>query len=327
MALDDGGAGAAPAAGSAADILGGAAAGGGDAGAGGAGEQRAGAGGADGGAGAGGDAAAGSGAADPEFYSGLSAEAAGEGETSHRDYVKAKGFKSLDDLAAAYRHAEKAIHDSGRVKIPGADAKPEEVAAFHKAIGVPDDAKGYQVAAPKDADGNDIPLNTDAIGQLAESAHKLGVPKSAFEGLTQEFIKYQLDQAADAEAAERSEAEATVKGWGNEKDVRLANVDKAMRALGLSGADGLALRGALGPAKTLNLLDKIGGGMTEDTLITGGSGRFGVSGAEAQAEADKLKGDAEFQKKVRVPGSPERIRWNRLMDAISAEEERKARAG
>src|SRR5690349_19557991 len=108
---------------------------GGDAGAG----AEGGAGGADGG-----DAGAG----DPEFYAALSGEA-GEGETaSNRDYVKAKGFKDLDGLVKAYRSAEKGLHDSGRVKVPGEGASEAEIAEFHKAIGVPDDPKGYTVPEP-----------------------------------------------------------------------------------------------------------------------------------------------------------------------------------
>jgi hypothetical protein len=71
------------------------------------------------------------------------------------------------------------------------------------------------------------------------------------------------------------------------------------------------LRAGLGADRALGLLAKLGAGMAEDVLITGGGNRFGVSGAEAKTELDRLKADTEFQKK-NVPGSPERQRWDRL---------------
>lgn len=77
------------------------------------------------------------------------------------------------------------------------------------------------------------------------------------------------------------------------------------------GPDMTGLRAGLGADRALGLLAKLGAGMAEDVLITGGSNRFGVSGAEAQAEIDRLKSDDDFQKK-NIPGSPERTRWDRL---------------
>jgi hypothetical protein len=72
------------------------------------------------------------------------------------------------------------------------------------------------------------------------------------------------------------------------------------------------LRSGLGADRALGLLARLGAGMAEDVLITGGSNRFGVSGAEAQAELDRLKGDAEFVAKAMKAGTPERTRWERL---------------
>lgn len=247
-----------------------------------------------------------------EFLDKLSATP-GEGETSsNRDWLTAKGFKDLDGLVKAARHSEKAIHDKGAITVPGADAKPEQVAAFRAAIGVPDKADGYEVKAP---DG--VQLNDQLIGALRESAVKHGAPKGAFEGLVQDFIQLQREEA-DAETKRQDDlAVAWVKQQGGQKDAQLAHIDTAARALGFSRQDMTGLRAGLGADRALALLAKLGAGMAEDTMITGGKGRFGVTGAEAQTQIDAMKADPEAMKKIMVVGSPERARYERLNQAAA----------
>lgn len=304
--------GAAGAAGGAADLLGGAAADAIAAGGAGGGDDAAAA------AAAGGDI---DGAADPDWWGTLSAEGADADNPSNRDWVKGAGIKDLDGLAKVARDNQRALRESGRIKIPGEGATAEEVAAYHKAIGVPDDAKGYVIAAPKDADGNDLELDSALIDRLAESAHKRGAPKAMFEGLASDLIQAQLDQAAEIDAQHQAEAAALVKSWGANSKEKLAAVDRAASALGFTRDDMVAIRNALGSEKALNTFVKLGEGMAEDVLISGGRGKFGVSGAEAVAEIAKLKTDAEFQKKLMAGDSTAVARWDRLNDAQAAYEE------
>src|SRR5436305_1568001 len=89
---------------------------------------------------AGGEGGAGGGAGDqtPEWFGNVS-DKPGEGETaSNRDWLSSKGFKDLDTLVKSYREAETTIRAGNKVKLPGADAKPEEISAFRTAIGVPE---------------------------------------------------------------------------------------------------------------------------------------------------------------------------------------------
>lgn len=305
----------------------------GDGGGGGAGDASAllgGAGGGDaeaGGAGAGGDAGAGAGAgagdggfgagggdtgADAEWLGKLSAEGGDADNPSNRDWAKAAGVKDPDHAVKLLRDNMKAARDRGGLKVPGADAKPEEITAYRAAIGVPEKPDGYEIKGPEG-----VKLNDDLIGRLRESAVKHGAPKGAFEGLVGDFIQAQLDEAATETKRQDDLAAAKLKEWGGKRDEQVAHVNSAMRSLGLSSADGQALRGALGADRALDLLAKLGAGMAEDTLLTGGKGRFGVSPAEAQAEIDRLKADPEFVKKVAIKGSAERARWDRLNQAAA----------
>ena len=328
----NGGEGAGEGVGSAADFLGGGSDGGSGAGAGAGGESQQGG---EGGGGEGGSGADITGGADPDWYGSLSGDADGE-SASNRDWVKAKGFKDLDGMAKALRSAEKAIHDTGRVKIPGEGASEAEVAAFHKAIGVPDDVKGYAVEpltgedgnAMTTADGKPVEFDQAMIDRIAPIALKAGVPVKAFSALVQEVARADLENMAAQQAEELKQANEIAKGWGKDREENLAAMDNAAKALNLSRGDLLKLRSSLGPEKSMGLLVKIGNGIREDTMIDGGGRQsFGLSGSEAQAEMDRLKKDKSFVDKAMLPGSPENARWKRLQDAAGQAADRRAAAG
>jgi hypothetical protein len=134
---------------------------------------------ADGGEGAAFQGAGGQAAGDPDWYGTLSSNAEGE-SASNLDWIKAKGFKDIDSVAKALRSAEKAIHDSGRIKLPGEGATAEDVAAYHRAIGVPDAPGGYEFAAPQGADGQPMPLNAPMLerSQLSDTSWAFPRPRS-----------------------------------------------------------------------------------------------------------------------------------------------------
>tara|TARA_R110000868_G_scaffold32613_4_gene118706 strand:- start:3549 stop:4508 length:960 start_codon:yes stop_codon:yes gene_type:complete len=277
-----------------------------------------------------GDAAAGGadgGAGDgdlPDWVKSLSADGGDADSPSNRDWVASKKFKDQDGLVKALRDTEKALRDGGRVKVPGEGAGTEEVAAFHKAIGVPDDPKGYEVKLPETNGG--LELNGDLIGKLAEIAHAAGTPKGAFEAIANAYVAQQVEDHL-AEVSRQDElTQAQLKEWGASKDAKLADCQAAQRALGIDRTMVAQLQGAWGSDKTLAFLAKIGGGIAEDTLVTGGTGRFGVTAAEAQREVDAIKADPVRAAAVAKPGSPESIRWNSLLAVIGAEKDRQQNA-
>lgn len=284
---------------------------------------------ADGGAGAAGGAGEGGaqemqGGADPDWYGSLSADLT-EGETaSNRDWIKAKGFKDLDGVAKALRSAERTIHDSGRIKIPGEGATETEIAEFRKGIGVPDDATGYAMPVLKDQDGKPVEMDTAKLTNIAAIAHRNGIPKAAFEATMQAIAEADAGDFAAQEAELSKLADAHVKTWGADKDNKLAAINSAIGALGLKRDEVLSLRAALGPARALDVMARIGAGVTEDTLLHGGGERgFLGDPVAAQRELDAIKADPVARGKVFVPGTPENARYARLQDIVGAAEERK----
>jgi|TARA_Y100000815_G_scaffold141107_1_gene127654 hypothetical protein len=323
---DDGGAGGGDA-GGAADFLGGGdgGQGGGDGGAGG---GAGGDGGQGGGAeGQGGGDGGGQQGQDPEWYANLSAETP-EGETaSPLDWVKSKGIKSLDDLVKSYRSAEHTIRNGGKVVVPGEDASAEDIAAYHKAIGVPEDPKGYAIPEPKDADGNPIELNTALTEQVTTLGHKYGVPKAAMDGMLKDIIEAQVADADQVVKGQQAAAGKHVQSWGEEKGDKLAAVNAAAKDLGLSSGDMQYLRGMPGgPGKMLDMLAKYGTNFGEDRIVSGDARTFGMNAEQAQKEIDAIKGDKELAAKAMVPGSAENQRYTRALEAVAAAAD-KAAAG
>lgn len=305
MELNDDGAGA----GTVEELLGGA---GGNPGSG--GEAVAGAGGE--GAGEGGASGGETGASD-DFVAQFSAEV-GEGETaSLQDWVKSAGAKDVNQLAKMARDSVKALRDSGRIKVPSEGSTPEDVAAFHRAIGVPEDAKGYAVPEVKGADGNPIPLNMPFVERVMGSAHKHGVPKAAMDAVLADEA---AAQAADHDAqlkALTTAANDHVKGWGADKEAKLAAVNAAAKEAGLTRADMEHMRAMPGgPGKMLDMMARFGASFSEDSLIRGDRKQFGVNAAEAQKDLDAMKANPDLARKAKVPGTPEHVRWQRNMEAV-----------
>lgn len=255
------------------------------------------------------------GGGDPDWLQQFSAEADGDG-SSPRDWIKSKGFTDLNALARSYREAEKAIRDSGRIKVPGEGASEDDIKAFRTAIGVPADAKDYTFKLP---DGiEEKQLNMPLIENIKAAALAAGMPKGTFEALIPEVIKSQMDQISAETTRQDGLAAEWLKQQGAQKDAAVAQVDQAARGLGLNKADMQGLRSALGADRALSLLSKIGAGITEDRLTGGGGDRFGVSAEEAQRELDAQNKTPGILEKLKDPKSPESIRRARLLKAVEA---------
>lgn len=268
------------------------------------------------------------GGADPDWFGNVSDQTA-EGESaSLRDWLKSAGIKDINGLAQVARDNQRALRESGRVKVPGEGASEAEIKAWREATGVPETAEGYQIGEITDANGDPVPLDGPLLQRLAAKAHEIGVPKAAYEGLVNDFIQAQLEAAAGIDAEARAEGAAWAKEQGDKAPAKLSAVNRGAEALGLSGEEVLKLRGAMGSRRALEVLSRLGEGVGEDVLMMGGGGgKFLMSGEQAQAELDAMKKDPAIAAKVSVKGTPERAKWDRLEKIAGEAANRKAAAG
>jgi hypothetical protein len=271
-------------------------------------------------------------AADPDWYGQVSGDVLDGEKVSLRDWLKAAGVKDLTGLAKIARDNQVALRASGQVKLPTSESSAADVAAYHKAIGVPDDVAGYAMPEAKDAagkvlvgdDGQPVPLNKPLLERLASTALKAGVPKAAYEALVNDFVQAQLEDVATEDATQQAQAQAKLKSWGSEGQAKVQAMNQALSVLKINRSETLKLRAALGADRAMDLFAQLGEGLAEDAMLGGGENkRFGMSGEAAQAEITQMISDPVTAAKVRTPGTAERARYERLQAVVGQAVDRK----
>lgn len=108
------------------------------------------------------------------------------------DYIPAKfwdeskGEPKVDQLGASYQSLEKAFSEKREIKIPGANATPEQVAAYRaevrKITGAPEKAEDYGLKAPENLPEG-VEWNADTANKAAAIAAEYGIPAEALHKL------------------------------------------------------------------------------------------------------------------------------------------------
>lgn len=275
--------------------------GGGEGGAAGGGAGAGGAGG--GGAAGGGGGGAGSGAA--SAWHGLDATK----DADAVSYIENKGWKSPADVVASYRGVEKFVgrDPSTLAVIPRAD-DVEGTRALLGRLGMPAEAKGYEIDSPKD-------LQADPAFQdfIRGAFHKAGLTAAQAKNLSADynnFLREQAKQVAkDYDLNSEADRKTLEKEWGAGFD-RMVNRGKlAAEQLGFSGEVVDAIEEKIGFAATMKLFAEIGGKLGEASFVgsdSGGAPRFSgaMTPAEAQQEWNNAKMDPNFIKALQDTSNP-----------------------
>jgi len=207
-------------------------------------------------------------------------------------------FTSVTDLAKAEFEARQKL--SNAIFRPGKGAKDEEVAAFRKALGVPEAADKYEVALPDDLPEH---VNADeikgALPSFLEVAHQAGATPEVVNAVVGWYAKTLADQDPNTLNAARAVAElhSNRDKWadelrnewrGPEYDENVQIGGAALREFGGEEAIEVIEQSGLGnhPA-ILRMMAKIGRvtGMSEHRFVTA-DGPNGA--ANLEAEHDKL---------------------------------------
>lgn len=241
-------------------------------------EAGAGGGGVDAGAAAAAAAAAAGGGAKP-WYDGVDAETIGHWDN--------KGWKKDDakEIALAAtkqaREAEKhfGVPADQLLKMPKADAKPEDIKAFWGKLGAPGDAKEYDFSTVK-LNGAALPESIDAA--LRASLAQAFVPKDKATGIAAGVAKA-LESAKTSEdtlhAGKIAEEKALLeKNWGTGAKFEANRImaEEGARRLGIAPDAVKALEGTIGYAGVMEAMRKIGTATSEDTFIERGATGGGI---------------------------------------------------
>jgi hypothetical protein len=188
------------------------------------------------------------------------------------DDPKAFGVK----ITELYQNAEKFIGapPDQLIRLPKADAKPEEISAFRQRLGVPTEAKDYDFSTIKDAAGQ--PLAAPLADALRAASHEAGVPKDAAAKVAAAVVKH-LDSVRTTETALAAGKLAEEKtkleqNWGGkDSSTYQFNHLQAMegaRRLGITPEAVKALEGQVGYASVMDAMRKVGAARSEDIFVT-----------------------------------------------------------
>jgi len=146
---------------------------------------------------------------------------------AERFNTKADAIKAIADLRK---------RESNAIRIPGKEAKPEEIAAYQKAMDIPAEPAGYLEGIERPEFLSDEQWKSEhtqgLLGRFAERMHAKGAPKAA----VQEAIAFELEAEAailkaqvEADKKYAEEADKTLRDeWGREFD---KNTEFAKRAI------------------------------------------------------------------------------------------------
>lgn len=254
--------------------------------------------------------------ADGSFAEGWASKAFGADYKGPLSTAKTLGDvnKMLTDAMTAARQKTE-----GMVRIPGQDAKPEEIAAYRKAIGVPEKPEDYAHTLPEGV--TDAQLNKDMLNAWKQRLHQQGIGKSQAESIINEYLKEQAaNTAKDMEALKKSLEEekadlakrfpeidktvAAVKALANKQ-----GVPESLKNAIANGAFDPTNQGAFWGADAFETLAWVAKALGEDRAPGGGGAAGGMTIAEAQKIMnDKshplhekyTKGDAEVAAKIKA---------------------------
>ncbi len=205
----------------------------------------------------------------------------------------AEKFTSPADAAKTAFEFRQKLSDV--VPKPGKNATPEEVAAFRKAIGVPDSPGGYEIELPDDP-RPEMQLDEAGEARLAGflgAMHQAGAPPAAVQAAIDTYfamVEESLDAVTEAAGRHRAAAEAELtKEWAGDFKRNNELAKRAAHAFGgerfvdfieKAKVDGVTLGDH---PELLRAFARIGRNMNEDGL------HMGLSEHETKTTQDRIK--------------------------------------
>jgi hypothetical protein len=231
-----------------------------------------------------------------------------------------KGWDLSDPKAAflaagkAYIGAQKLVGltPEQMVRMPEKTAQPTEIDAFWQRVGVPKEAKDYDLTALKFG-GKDLEPSFDKA--LREGLAAARVTKENAALIARPMLKYLEDADAEETAIVTgkvtAEKGALEKSWGPNMEANMFVAKSALSKLAASAGvsaedaqtawDAISKQGGIGASKAMEMLRVMGVRMGEDKYVAGGRAGDGVnlplSREGAVSRLEELKKDTEFVKR------------------------------
>jgi hypothetical protein len=226
----------------------------------------------------------------------------GEGQTWQEQFLGGEEFAELREnptlstiqdipnLAKALVETKGLVGRKG-VILPGENATPEEMAAFHTALGRPETAEAYEIAAPADLPEG-FPYAPELEAGFKQWAFEEGLSATQAKNLFSKYLTANVENfkaAGEAQAAAFKRDQETItaalkKDWGADYDANFAMAQTAMQEFFPPGSKALAaLDKVMGDdADLIRMAYTIGKRMGEAGFVKGGPGGAAAAGLEAR---------------------------------------------
>ena len=221
-----------------------------------------------------------------------------EADADTKAFVESKGWDSPTAAIRSYRQLEQYLgaDKAGRgVVWPKDEADAEGWAAIRSRLGVPEKPDGYKLEVPEGEDG--------AFAKAAAPIlHELGISAKQAEGLVKfvnDYAKTQREQfETGLDGQVRQQAEDLEREWGAAYKQNMEVARRGARALGLEEADLDAMETSLGYKRTIEVMNKIGQKLGEDTFAGEGGQPRALSPAAAGERLNQLRADQDWVTRV-----------------------------
>lgn len=245
----------------------------------------------------GGGADTGGGAAAPDWLAGLPDELKGDAGLAR--------YGSIEELARGHIETRKVA--ASRIILPGEGASDADWAPVFNAIGRPESADKYELPDGVDA--------TVAEG-FKPFAHKLGLTAKQAKAVAE----FDLERTASAKTAWETASKADLdafKAATPEYDAKLVQTKAMLKAAGVDPGKIEEIETKLGTSDMMKLFFNLAAKTGEHGRVDGDDDQLAGAGDPDKALDAKMK-DATWRERAKLPGTPERQEYDRLVGAAAA---------
>tara|TARA_R110000803_G_scaffold18124_12_gene48679 strand:- start:2782 stop:3741 length:960 start_codon:yes stop_codon:yes gene_type:complete len=193
-------------------------------------------------------------------------------------------FKNIQDLSKSLYHSKQMIgKGADSVLVPGEESSAEEVSAYRKALGVPDDVADYTLTTPDEMpEGMGFDQNT--MDAFKNFAHKNNIPPP----VAQQLVQMQMGTASQQMEAHKNQMQSHIaeqnqqlkQEWGGTYEKNIVDAQLGARDLGINLEDNHPV---FNEAWFVQAMKRHGNAVGEDSMKRGEADFLG-------ANSDKMKG-------------------------------------
>ena len=204
-------------------------------------------------------------------------------------------IKDVGSLAKSYVEAQKLV--GGSIRLPKADAKPEERATLVRdlqtKLGLPEKPEGYALTG---ADGKAV--DGPVLKRMLPVFHKAGLLPEQAQMLTGAYLGLEHEQAqADAQAVQAAEKVLREK-WGGDFDRRFQIADRFVTEFGGAAREKLVAKGLHNDPDIIEFLANAAEPFAESGRVSGEvTGGMSPQAAQELITAAEANKDHDFWKK------------------------------